>query len=69
LSLWSFILAGGGLVQLWMSGSKSSFGFVVGMFTSVGWFIYGLQSAQFGFLVSALVFFVVHVRNFVRWSK
>ena len=63
------MLAGGGLVQLWLSGSKRRVGFVVGMVTSLGWFIYGLQSRQFGFLISAVVFFVVHVRNFVRWSK
>ena len=69
MSLWSFVLAAGGLVQLWLSGSKRRFGFVVGMLTSVGWFVYGLQSRQFGFLISAVVFFVVHVRNFVRWSK
>jgi hypothetical protein len=69
MSYWSFVLAGLGLVQLWMSGSKRRSGFVVGMVTSVGWFWYGLDSAQFGFLVSAVVFFVVHVRNFVRWSK
>jgi len=69
MSIWSFVLAGLGLVQLWLSGSKRRFGFVVGMFTSVGWFWYGLDSSQWGFLVSAVVFFVVHVRNFVRWSK
>ena len=69
MSLWSFVLAAGGLVRLWLSGSKRRFGFVVGMLTSVGWFVYGLQSRQFGFLISAVVFFVVHVRNFVRWSK
>jgi hypothetical protein len=69
MDLWSFGLAGGGLVQLWLSGSKRRVGFVVGMLTSLGWFVYGWQSRQFGFLVSAVVFFVVHVRNFVRWSK
>ena len=63
------MLAGGGLLQLWLSGSKRRVGFVVGMATSLGWFCYGCQSRQFGFLVSAVVFFVVHVRNFVRWSK
>ena len=69
MTLWSFVLAGGGLIQLWMSGSKFRFGFVVGMLTSVGWFIYGVQSEQWGFLFSAVIFFVVHVRNYVRWSK
>lgn len=69
MDLCSFVLASGGLVQLWLSGSKSRFGFVVGMLTSVGWFVYGVQSVQFGFVISAVVFFVVHVRNYVRWSK
>lgn len=69
MDVWSFGLAAGGLIQLWLSGSKSRLGFVVGMATSVGWFVYGLVSSQFGFLVSAVVFFIVHVRNFVRWSN
>jgi hypothetical protein len=69
MSAWSFVLAAGGLIQLWLSGSKFRFNFVVGMLTSFGWFVYGLQSEQFGFVISAVVFFCVHVRNYVRWSK
>lgn len=69
MDVWSFALAGLGLVQLWLSGSKLRANSVVGGVTSVTWFVYGLQSAQFGFLVSAVVFFGVHVRNWVRWNK
>ena len=52
------MLAGGGLLQLWLSGSKRRVGFVVGMLTSVGWFCYGWQSRQFGFLVSAVIWVI-----------
>ena len=51
------------LLILWLSGSKRRVGIVVGMLTSVGWFCYGWQSRQFGFLrvgcyVLLLVLFV-----------
>jgi len=69
MDLWSFALAAGGLIQLWLSGNKARVGFVVGGFTSLGWFVYGWQSGQFGFIVSAVIFCFVHVRNYVRWSK
>jgi hypothetical protein len=69
MAYWSFILAGLGLLQLWLAGSKLRVNSVVGGATSVGWFAYGVQFEQWGFLISALVFLVVHVRNYVRWSK
>lgn len=69
MDIWSFVLAGLGLFQLWLSGSKLRVNSLVGGFTSVAWFVYGLDSGQFGFLVSAVVFFIVHVRNWIRWSK
>jgi hypothetical protein len=69
MDYWSFILAGLGLLQLWLAGSGLKINSFVGGLTSIGWFVYGLQFQQFGFLISASVFFVVHVRNYVRWSK
>jgi len=67
--VWSFILAGLGLIQLWLSGSKFRFNSLVGMLTSFGWCCYGFQFGQWGFILSGLIFFVVHVRNWIRWSK
>jgi diacylglycerol kinase len=69
MDYWSFVLAGLGLLQLWMSGSHLRTNSLVGGLTSVGWFFYGVQFQQWGFLISASVFLVVHVRNYVRWSK
>ena len=69
MEFWSFVLAGLGLLQLWLAGSKLRVNSVVGGVTSVAWFAYGVVFEQWGFLVSAVVFFVVHVRNYVRWSK
>jgi hypothetical protein len=69
MDYWSFALAGLGLLQLWLSGSELRANSLVGGLTSVGWFAYGVQFQQWGFLVSAVVFLIVHVRNYVRWSK
>jgi hypothetical protein len=69
MEFWSFLLAGLGLLQLWLAGSKLRVNSVVGGLTSVAWFAYGVAFQQWGFLISAVVFFIVHVRNYVRWSK
>jgi hypothetical protein len=68
MDMWSWLLAGLGLLQLWMSGSKLKANCVVGLITSACWFAYGLTFNQFGFLISATIFGAVHIRNWIRWN-
>jgi len=68
MSLWSFALAGLGIAQIVLTGRKLRIGWVVGMATSALWFVYGLATEQYGFLISAMVFGMIHYRNWRSWS-
>ena len=68
MSLWSFALAGLGILQIYLTGKKLRFGWIVGLMTSLLWFIYGIVTAQYGFLISAVVFGAIHWRNWVSWK-
>lgn len=68
MSLWSFVLAGLGILQIYLTGEKLRIGWLVGIATSVLWFAYGIVTDQYGFLISAIVFGVTHYRNWKLWQ-
>lgn len=67
--LWSWVLAAGGLLQLWLAGRLMRSAWAVGFVTSVLWAVFAVATSSWGFLFSAVVFGFVHVRNWVLWSK
>lgn len=67
VSLWSFVLAALGIAQIILTGKKIRHGWLVGVLTSILWFIYGVTTQQYGFLISAVVFGVIHLRNWLAW--
>jgi len=67
VSLWSFVLAALGIAQIILTGEKIRHGWLVGVLTSILWFIYGVTTQQYGFLISAVVFGVIHFRNWLSW--
>jgi nicotinamide riboside transporter PnuC len=67
--LWSYVLAGLGILSLYLTGKKMKSGWVVGLINSALWIIYGLTSGQFGFVASAVVFIAVQLKNYLEWSS
>jgi nicotinamide riboside transporter PnuC len=67
--MWSYLLAGLGVLSLYLTGKKLKSGWVVGLVNSGLWIIYGLTSNQYGFIVSAVVFIVVQYKNYVAWDR
>ena len=67
--LWSFILAGLGVLSLYLTGKKMKSGWVVGLANSCLWIVYGLSFEQYGFLISAVVFIAVQLKNYLNWSE
>ena len=67
--LWSYILAGLGVLSIYLTGKKLKSGWLVGLANSGLWILYGLLTQQYGFLVSAIVFIYVQYKNYVAWSK
>jgi nicotinamide riboside transporter PnuC len=67
--LWSYILAGLGVLSIYLTGKKLKAGWLVGLANSGLWIVYGLLTQQYGFLVSAIVFIYVQYKNYVAWAK
>jgi membrane protein implicated in regulation of membrane protease activity len=64
--LWSWVLLGGGLLVHWLAGSGRSSAWVVGLVFQVLWLAYGIATDQSGFVMSAVLYAVVHARNLAR---
>jgi nicotinamide riboside transporter PnuC len=67
--MWSYTLAGLGVLSLYLTGKKLKSGWVVGLANSGLWIIYGLTTDQYGFIVSAFVFIAVQYKNYVAWAR
>ena len=67
--MWSYTLAGLGVLSLYLTGKKLKSGWVVGLINSGLWIIYGLTTEQYGFIVSAFVFIAVQYKNYVAWDR
>jgi hypothetical protein len=67
--LWSYTLAGLGVVSLYLTGKKLKSGWVVGLANSALWIVYGLVTEQYGFIISAFVFIGVQYKNYLAWAK
>jgi nicotinamide riboside transporter PnuC len=67
--LWSYILAGLGVLSLYLTGKKLKSGWVVGLVNSGLWIVYGVTTQQYGFIVSAFVFIAVQYKNYVAWDR
>jgi len=67
--LWSYLLAGLGILSIYLTGRKLKSGWAVGLINSALWIAYGLTSEQYGFVISALVFIGVQLKNYLNWSE
>jgi nicotinamide riboside transporter PnuC len=67
--LWSYVLAGLGILSIYLTGKKLKSGWVVGLINSALWITYGLTSEQYGFVISALVFIGVQLKNYLNWAE
>lgn len=67
--LWSYTLAGLGVISLILTGKKKKSGWVVGLINSGLWVIYALTTNQPGFLISSAVFITVQARNWLAWNQ
>lgn len=66
---WSWLLTAVGVTGLWAAGSKKAWGWAVGIGAQALWIAYALATDQYGFLLSALAYGTVYVRNFLAWSR
>lgn len=65
--IWSLALAAVGILGIWLAGSRSWYGWALGVLAQLGWLTFGLISGQYGFIISAVAYGVVYGRNLLRW--
>ena len=67
--IWSFVLAGVGILGIYLAGKKNLWGLAVGVGAQVLWIIYALVTQQYGFIFSAVAYGAVYGLNWVRWRQ
>lgn len=67
--VWSLVLAGVGIFGLYLAGSKNKWGWTVGLFAQILWFVFAIATKQYGFTVSAMAYGWVYARNYIRWRN
>lgn len=66
---WSWALAIVGLTGMWLAGQHNKWGWAVSLCAQFIWITYALVTWQLGFVVSAIAYGSIYVRNFIKWRK
>lgn len=67
--IWSFILAGIGILGIYVAGKDSKWGWAIGLGAQVLWVIYAIVTAQYGFIISAFGYGYFYGLNFYKWHN
>jgi drug/metabolite transporter superfamily protein YnfA len=67
--LWSYILAAVGIFGLWLSGRKDYRGWFVGLGAQILWVTYALVTVQYGFILSAVAYGAIYLKNGMSWMR
>jgi len=65
--MWPWALSAVGICAMWLAGSKRWQGWVVGIGCESLWCVYAVRTDQPGFILGALAYSSVYVRNLWRW--
>lgn len=65
---WSVLLAGFGLIGLYLAGRRNYWGWAVGLVDELLWVVYAVRTQQWAFCASAVAYGWVYVRNLRAWS-
>ncbi len=58
-----------GLTGVYMLGNKNKIGFIVFMAASLSWVTFGALTGSVPVVIGSSIFFVMHFRGFLNWSK
>lgn len=57
------------IAMIWLMGSKSKWGPVMGLISQCAWLIYTIQAEAWGLMPAVIGFTIVHARNLRLWWK
>ena len=58
-----------GLSGVYLLGNKNKFGFILFMIASLSWATFGVLTGSVAMAVGSLIFFCLHLRGWLSWSK
>lgn len=65
--VWSIALSVIGLTGLYFAGNKSQVGWIIGLSVQVLWIIFAITTTQWGFILSAVGYGLMNLRNWRKW--
>lgn len=66
---WSYVLMAVGVFGLYLAGRKSKWGWAVGIAAQILWIAYAIVTQQWGFIISAIAYGAVYIKNFITWRR
>ena len=63
----SYILSIASLIHMWLMGNRWKWAPLCGVLLQFGWFYYAFAERQEGFVIGAIGFTIVHLRNHIKW--
>ncbi|MBX3244628.1 MAG: nicotinamide mononucleotide transporter [Acidobacteria bacterium] len=58
-----------GLAAVFLLGNKNKFGFLVFMMASLSWIAFGIYIGSYAVITGSSIFFIMHLRGFLKWRK
>jgi hypothetical protein len=58
-----------GLTGVYLLGNKNKVGFIIFMGASLSWVTFGVMTGSFPVIIGSSIFFIMHLRGFVHWSR
>jgi hypothetical protein len=65
---WSVLLAGFGLIGLYLAGRNNYWGWALGLLDEALWVVYAVHTQQWAFCLSAMAYGWVYLRNLRAWT-
>lgn len=67
--LWSWALSALGITGLFFIGQRRWYGFAIGAANESLWLVYAITTQQYGFIIGAVAYGALHIRNMRKWRK
>ncbi len=65
----SWALAPWGLIGMYVTGRKKTWGWLLALTTQVLWAMYAVGTAQYGFLIGTCSYAAIYFKNWVDWRR
>ena len=69
MNLWSWICSATSVAMIWQMGNRSIWGPIIGLLSQMAWTVFAVTQRQWGLLPGVAAFWIVHMRNLLKWRR